>query len=72
MKNGQNYNSALCPVSITDSVLAYEAVEVWVQIPSGAPINLDSGFVATIEPEVKIATYACLFQLVEKADSKSV
>ena len=52
MKNGQNYNSALCPVSITDSVPAYEAAEVWVQIPSGAP-------------------FACLFQLVEKADSKS-
>lgn len=42
MKNGQNYNSALCLVSITDSVPAYEAVEIWVQIPSGAPLIWDS------------------------------
>ena len=30
-------NSFVCLVSITDSVPAYEAAEVWVQIPSGAP-----------------------------------
>ena len=54
-----------------DSVPAYEAVEIWVQIPSGAPINLDSGFVATIEPEVKIATYGTLVQLAEASDSNS-
>ena len=31
-------NSLLCLVSITDSVPAYEAVEIWVQIPSEAPL----------------------------------
>ena len=42
-----------------------------VRILLGVPINLDSGFVATIEPEVKIATYGTLVQLAEASDSNS-
>ena len=42
-----------------------------VRILLGVPISLDSGFVVTIEPEVKITTYGTLVQLAEASDSNS-